>query len=342
MTQTITPPAHQYGNGGFGRPTEEPTVALRPRPRFASAPVLSAPPVWGPPATAAPNQYAGPIPSMAPQHSSPWGVPNGWAPPAPWGMPPAGGQSPKTQRWLLAVAGAAVAVATITVAVAASGHNDSPAAPAGVPVPPPPTKSTAPATPSAPVAPPQIRAISDEALPTLLLDPAYVGQVMGTTGLELIDKLSGPGMFTDTADPAQCVGVVIPANENAYAGSGSRATFVQALHDQSRTTVFSAVTTFATSSLAGDLVAQQAGTWQTCRSAPVVLDPGHDNPTTWTVDDVSQQGGTLTARVSAAGGPSCQRALTSKNNVVIDVTTCSANPSNEAVTIASAIAQRAQ
>jgi hypothetical protein len=133
----------------------------------------------------------------------------------------------------------------------------------------------------------------------------------------------------------------IPANENAYAGSGSRATYVQALHDQSRTTVFSAVTTFATSSLAGDLVAQQAATWQTCRSAPVVLDPGHGNPITWTVEDVSQQGGTLTARISAAGGPSCQRALTSKNNVVIDVTTCNANPSNEAVTIASAIAKRA-
>lgn len=332
MTQTFTPPAHRYGNGGFGRPTEEPTVSLRQRP-----------PAWAQAAPASPNHYAGPIPPMAPPHSSPWGVPNAWAPPAPWGMPPAGGQSPKTQRWLLAVAGAAVAVAAITVAVAAStsGHNDSPAVPGGVPVPTPPTKSSAPTTPSAPVAPPQIRAISDAALPSLLLDPAYVGQVMGTTGLESIDKLSGSGMFTDTADPAQCVGVVIPANENAYAGSGSRATYVQALHDQSRTTVFSAVTTFATSSLAGDLVAQQAAIWQTCRSAPVVLDPGHGNPTTWTVEDVSPQGGTLTARISAAGGLSCQRALTSKNNVVIDVTTCNTNPSNEAVTIASAIAKRA-
>jgi PknH-like extracellular domain len=331
MTHTLTPPAHQYGNG-FGRPTEEPTVSLRPRP------------VWAPAATASPNYYAGPIPPMAPEHASPWGVPNAWAPPAPWGMPPAGGRSPKTQRWLLAVAGAAVAMAAITVAVAASnsGHNYSPAIPGGVPVPAPPTKSTAPTTPSMPVAPPQIRAISDEALPTLLPDPAYVGQVMGTPGLELLDKLSGPGMFTDTADPAQCVGVVIPANENAYAGSGSRATYVQALHDQSKTTtVFSAVTTFATPSMAGDLVAQQAAAWQTCRSAPIVLDAAHGNPTTWTVQDVSQQGGTLTARISAAAGPSCQRAMTSKNNVVIDVTTCNASPSNEAATIASAIAKRA-
>ncbi|MGB6209900.1 sensor domain-containing protein [Mycobacterium sp.] len=332
MTHTLTPPAQQYGNGGFGRPSDEPTVAFRPRPRFV-APVPSAPPVWGPPA---------PIPPMAPPQPSPWGVPNAWAPPAPWGMPPAGGQSPKAQRWLLAVAGVAVAVAAITVAVAASsaGHNDSPAIPGGVPVPAPPTKSSAPTTPSAPVAPPHVRAIGDDALPTLLPDPAYVGQVMGSTGLESIDKLSGPGMFTDQADPAQCVGLVIPANENAYAGSGSRATYVQALHDQSRTTVFNAVTTFGTASMAGDLVAQQATTWQTCRSAPIVLGPAHDHPTTWTVEDVSRHGSTVTARVSAAGGPTCQRAMTSKNNVVIDVTTCNANPANEAVTLASAIAKR--
>jgi hypothetical protein len=61
----------------------------------------------------------------------------------------------------------------------------------------------------------------------------------------------------------------------------------------------------------------------------------------WTVQDVTRQGDTLTARVSVPGGPSCQRALTSKNNVVIDVTACNANPSNEAVTIASEIARRA-
>jgi hypothetical protein len=255
-------------------------------------------------------------------------------------MPPVGRHSPNTQRWLVAIAGAAVAVAAVTVAVAASGHNDSPAVPGGVPVPAPPTKSTAPATPSAPVAPPQMRTISDNTLPTLLPDPAYVGQVMGAPGLEAIDKLSGPGMFTDVADPPQCVGAIIPADENAYAGSGSRATYVQALHDQSRTTVFSAVTTFGTASSAQDLVAAQGPTWATCRSAPIVMDRDHGNPTTWTVQDVSVHGGIVTARISAASGPTCQRALTSKNNVVIDVTACNANPSNEAVTIASAIANR--
>jgi hypothetical protein len=345
MTQTIYSPAHPYGNTGFNGPTEEPTVALRPRRRFAPAPGVSPHPGWGQ-APAAPNHYPGPIPQLAPQHSNPWGVPNTWGPPAPWAQPPAGGQSPKTQRWLLALAGAAAAVAAITVAVAASTarHNDSAAGPAGVQVPNPPTKSTAASAPSAsaPVAPPSHAGlVSDEALPTLVPDPAYIGQIMGTTGLEPIDKLDGPGMFTDDADPAQCVGVIIPANKNVYVGAGSRAAYVQALHDQSRTTVFDGVTTFATSSLAGDFVTQQAPTWQACQSTPIVMDPSHDKPMSWTVQDVTRQGDTLTARVSVPGGPSCQRALTSKNNVVIDVTACNANPSNEAVTIASEIARRA-
>lgn len=329
MTHTLTPPVRQHGTGGPGRPSEEPTVSLRPRPRYTP------PPMWGPP---------GPIPPMTPQQPRPWGVPNAWAPPAPWGMPPAGGQNPKTQRWLLAVAGAAVAVSAITVAVAASasGHNNSPAVPGGVPVPAPPTKSSAAPAPSTPVAPPHVTAISDSALPTLLPDPAYVAQVMGTAGLEAIDKLSGPGMFTDVADPARCVGAIIPANENAYAGSGSRATYVQALHDQGRTaTVLSAVTTFGTASSAGDLVAQQGAAWATCQSAPVVLNPSRPDPMSWTVEDVSVRGGIITARISAAGGPVCQRALTSNNNVVVDVTACTAHPSNEAVTIASTIAKRA-
>ncbi len=328
MTHTLTPPAHQHGNGGFGRPTEDPTVALRPRTRYAPAPA------WGPPA---------PIPPMAAPQQQLWGAPNAWAPPAPWGMPPAGGQNPKTQRWLLAVAGAAVAVATITVAVAAStsGDNNSHAVPGGVPVPAPPTKSSAAPAPSTPAAPPHVTSISDSALPTLLPDPAYVAQVMGTAGLEAIDKLSGPGMFTDVADPAKCVGAVIPANENAYAGSGSRATYVQALHDQAHTaTVLSAVTTFGTASSAADLVGQQGATWATCQTAPVVLNPSHPNPMSWTVQDVSVHRGIITARISAAGGPTCQRAVTSNNNVVVDVTACDANPSNEAETIASTIAKR--
>jgi hypothetical protein len=265
-------------------------------------------------------------------------------------MPPAGGDSRKAQRWLLAAAVAALVAAAGAVAVAGSTgrHGGSLTASGGVHVPALPTKSVAPPqtlsvpVPSSVGSPSSPSVISDAALPTLLPDPAFVAHVMHAATLEPIDKLTGPGMFTDTADPAQCVGLILPVTKNAYAGSRSRSTYVQALHDQSsnsKGTVVNGVTTFPSASSANDFVTQQAATWQGCRAA-VVLDPDADKPITWTIQDVSQQGDTLTAHINVPGGPACQRALTWQKNVVIDVTACSADPSNEAVTIASAISQR--
>lgn len=346
MAHTISSPTHPQSPTGFGPSIEEPTVALRPRPGIGLAPIQHQPSQrmgpqrWGHGATAPVNHYAGPRPGAAPYNSAPWGNPNAWGSPPPWAMPPAGGARRKTQHWLLAATGAVVAVAAVTIAVAASTGKDNGSATAshGVPVPNPPTKSAAAPTPPPPP-PPSL--VSDATLPTLLPDPAQVAQVMGTTVMDPIDKLSGPGMYTDNADPAQCVGLVIPAAKNAYAGSGWRATYVQALHDQSNR-VFDGVTTFPAASSAGNFVTQQELAWQGCRFAPVVLGPEHDKPITWTIQDVSRQGDTVTARISAQGGLSCQRALTSKSNVVIDVSACSAHPSDEAVTLASAISQRVQ
>ena len=66
--------------------------------------------------------------------------------------------------------------------------------------------------------------------------------------------------------------------------------------------------------------------------------------TQWTVGAISNTNGTLstTATQQNANSPSggCGRALASRNNVVIDVTTCSANPADSAVTIANQIAAK--
>ncbi|GAB4973157.1 hypothetical protein MAHJHV57_53950 [Mycobacterium avium subsp. hominissuis] len=49
----------------------------------------------------------------------------------------------------------------------------------------------------------------------------------------------------------------------------------------------------------------------------------------------------LTANTSLRGAPAtCQRAMTVKRNVVIDVTACSGNPADSGVALASMIAER--
>jgi PknH-like extracellular domain len=62
------------------------------------------------------------------------------------------------------------------------------------------------------------------------------------------------------------------------------------------------------------------------------------------VDRGANTNGTLSATATQqnanAPGWGCGRALAARNNVVIDVTTCSANPADSAVTIANQIAAK--
>ena len=64
----------------------------------------------------------------------------------------------------------------------------------------------------------------------------------------------------------------------------------------------------------------------------------------WTVGPVSNTNGTLstsaTQQNANAPGWSCGRAMAIKNNVVIDINTCSANPADSAVNIANQIAAK--
>ncbi|WP_460010458.1 sensor domain-containing protein, partial [Mycobacterium avium] len=57
--------------------------------------------------------------------------------------------------------------------------------------------------------------------------------------------------------------------------------------------------------------------------------------------DLTQRDNMLTANTSLRGAPAtCQRAMTAKRNVVIDVTACSGNPADSGVALASMIAER--
>ncbi|MEE6140294.1 sensor domain-containing protein [Mycobacterium sp. 050128] len=349
MTQTI--PSHQHrGYPGYGTPYQRPCEPAAPA--FAPHPGISTAgrpgQLWGSPA--APPAFSRPIPAIVPPAAGPWGPPNTWPGPSGWPMPPVNAAKRKTQWWLVGAAGVATVATVITATVAMAGladHNGSATtAASGVPVPAPPvTSSLAPQTTVAAPAPGNTGSlVDDETLPTLLPDVATVGQVMGGVRLEAIDRLSGSGMFNDQPNPPECAGLVVPVSSVAYSRFAPRTTLVQALRDQNKNlvhTVFNGVTTFSTQSAATAFVNQQAGTWQGCRANPIVLTPKNDKPMTWTVRDVAQRGDTLTASTALQNSSTlCQRALTAKRNVVIDITTCSENPGDTAATLAAQISQR--
>jgi hypothetical protein len=334
MAHTLIPPTRQRGYAGyppFYDNAREQTVAFNRRPGAAPGP-------WGPP-------------TAAPAPIGPWGAPYAGPMPGPWGIPPQGGKDRTSQRWWIAGAGAVAAVAAAVVAVVgfSADHGAQPVATQGVAVPGPAVPSTpAPQIPTptpTPNSSPSTSTISDSALPSLVPNIATVSRVMGSSGMAPIDKLNGPGLFTDQFDPSECGGAVIPSTQAAYASSAMGSTYVQALHDQDPDgahSVFNGVTTFPTASSAATFVTQQSVGWQGCQGRPIVMDPDKDKPLTWTVRDVKLRGGTVTANTSLAGaGVLCQRAMTAMRNVVIDVTACNSDdPANTAVTLASMISDR--
>lgn len=350
MAHPLVPQTQQRGHAGYGPSnnqwSEQPTVAYGHRPYARHAGIPAHP--WRPPTP--PNPSAGYMGAATPTAVGPWSAPNGWGAPGPWPQPPFAGNGRGTQRWWIAASGAVAVVVAAAVAVVGftAGHGDShTTASGGVHVPAPPVKSAPPAPTAAPTpnsAPSAGSLVDDSALPTLVPRIAQVSRVMGSAAMEPIDKLNGPGMFADKANPAECAGAILPAAATTYSGSGARSTYVQALHDQDPSTpitVFNAVTTFMTESAAAAFVNQQPSTWQGCQAGPIVLDPDKDKPLTWTIRNVAQRDNMLSANTSLGGAPAtCQRVMTAKRNVVIDVTACSGNPGDSGVALASMIAER--
>jgi hypothetical protein len=159
-----------------------------------------------------------------------------------------------------------------------------------------------------------------------------------------IPDLTGPRLFSDTADPAQCLGLPSPGARLTYGDAPVRASATQAAQDTAKGgpphIVLTAITTFATAADATDFVAHQSPIWQSCQATPVTTNPD-DNAMTWTADSVAQHGPSLTAITRPQGSSaSCQRALTAVQNAVIDVQACRVGATDQAEAITAAISQR--
>jgi serine/threonine kinase PknH len=335
MTHTLTGPAPYTGY-----PQQVPSDAAG-RDRWSGLPpATSASAQWAP---QSPITYPGQLPPAAFYPAGGWGQPTTPGQPWPSAAPTRLGR--RGVAWIAAGGTATLAVAIATVVALTTGHgNTELSASGGVHVPTPPVKSAPAPQPDAPISPStSTPEIADVDLPGLLPPEAHISEVVGAVNLEPIDKLNGPGMFNDDANPAQCVGAVMTVAKAAYAGSGVRNTFVQALHERDQSelhTVFNGVSTFGSAAEATSFVNQQSGIWQSCQASPIVLDPGKSKPLTWTLRDVAKRGDILTANAAMDGSPAtCQRALTARRNVVIDVMTCSREVADTAATLASEIAE---
>ena len=183
------------------------------------------------------------------------------------------------------------------------------------------------------------RPVVERELDELLLTPEQISPVMGAKDMAITRRHDAMSDDSDTMKPPECLAIDGAAQAPVYANSGFTAVRDRALNDGDNFTHYAeqAVVLFPTAKLAKVFAADSVLRWPACHGYTHI-----QSRTEWTVGPISDTNGTLnviaTQQQARAGGWACGRALALKNNVIVDVNTCSPDPKNSAIDIANLIA----
>lgn len=183
------------------------------------------------------------------------------------------------------------------------------------------------------------RPLVERELVKLLLSPEQVNVAMGTVGMTVTNTQTSMSDNSATMAPAECLAVDGAAEAPVYADSGFRAERDESLNNGDDFTHYlkQAVVLFPTVEMARKFLDASAQQWPAC-SEYIHTQSGSQ----WSVGPISVADDTLRTiaaqRDAGAPGWACGRALALRNNVIIDINTCSANPGDSAVRIADQIA----
>lgn len=183
-------------------------------------------------------------------------------------------------------------------------------------------------------------------LPALLLPAAGVGTAIGH---EVVVTREVSTVWADSGHlPDGCLAIAGAAQKNAYANSGWTAVHGQVLRDPPGASTWShlavqAVVLFPTAQAASDFLTRSRDDWSGCanRELTYVEQPAPDQ--VWSVGPASTDHDLLTvSRVQRSPEQwSCQRALTVRGTVAVDVEACNLNGATSAAAeIATAIGDR--
>lgn len=201
------------------------------------------------------------------------------------------------------------------------------------------------ATPAAPVP-----AATAETLPSLLLAPADASSVLGAP-VVVSAEVSAPWSdaigrhaLSDTA----CLPVTGAAQSGVYDGTGWTTLRGQALREPPTAPDWShfasqAVVLFGSSDAAADFFDRSVHSWSGCAGRELTFAQPLAPDQVWSVGPVASEGGLLTVSRTQRGPMQwfCQRALSVRGAVAIDLEACSADgPTTAAAAMASAIGQR--
>jgi hypothetical protein len=183
--------------------------------------------------------------------------------------------------------------------------------------------------------------LPDTALPGLLLVPEQVNAAMGATEMAVTRTHFAMSDDSTTMEPRECLAIDGSAQAVVYADSGFTAERDQTLQEGDNFThyVQQAVVLFPSAKQAVAFLSASAQQWPACHHYTHT-----QSGSLWDVGPISNAGGTLStiATQQNANDPgwACGRALVQRNNVLVDVNTCSANPADSALNIANQIAAK--
>jgi PknH-like extracellular domain len=242
---------------------------------------------------------------------------------------------------------AAVAVTAIGVLLAGCGGGEGGSASSSSGA----SSTTTSATPSKPP-------LAQAALPNLVLTPADVDTALGVTGSKSVKTFDAlqpdetANMFAKNYKfPDECLYITGPGRAPVYAGSGNTAVrgerdTLPAQPNESDPDVTQFVVLFASAEQANAFFTTAAQRWPACANRQDTSPADADTPEIhWSVGAVSNVNGVLSTPTSITAtkngetlSESCQRALSVRNNVVIDVESCRKDPADAAVKVVNQIA----
>jgi hypothetical protein len=183
------------------------------------------------------------------------------------------------------------------------------------------------------------RPLVERELAGLLLSTEQVNVAMGTAGMTVTNTQTSMSDNSATMAPQECLAIDGAAEAPVYADSGYWAERDQSLNNGDNFTHYlkQAVVLFPTIEKAGVFFDASAQQWPACRQYTHT-----QSESQWSVGQISNANGTLstiaTQQNASAPGWGCGRALALRNNVMVDINTCSANPADSALKIADQIA----
>ena len=172
--------------------------------------------------------------------------------------------------------------------------------------------------------------VAVSALDGLLLDASEINSALSATSMKV--WFSGKVMWdwSTSVSDTNCLAIDGPAQDTVYANTGWTAIRGQRLDDsvddsRRKHYAIQAVVAFPSAHDASGFYDTSTQTWTACSNRRFSdLNPGKPD-TVWTVSGTTTDNGMLTTSQVQEGGDgwTCQRALTVRNNVAIDIVTCS-------------------